>query len=377
MQDKRLPRKGPQVKRNPGSAVAKKLRRAIPKGVALTNADIKKVAERYKWSMPKALTEIKREYENLVNRYPGLTSPTKRVAIKLGWWYMPDKRFARAAIPTIAKELDIGHATVSRALKPLHEQQIVFTQSGGPSRPGSLGPTANKYVPDLGRVIDRDTGKLLKYPDYNAPARERMGGLKSSPHSEVMKSSPHSEVGVKRSNPRGCQESSPHSEVEYSSTSADANASPASADATASYAPAPREDQIGPLPEHDSDSVKIRFAQVKDLAYRSGVDSGGLIQLFKGKGTPAAMIGLQGICKREIFNFGKPTFGTLDHNRPNHGIKLGRVIVHEGEGRITFIEDGIALADLTPDSRLVIEYQVSPEYQIEAQAKVKELRGEV
>ncbi len=365
---------GPQVKR--------KACRTIPDGIALTVADILKLTKRAQGPKKNLASKIKWAFRTYIEKCPapskdrpGLTSATKRVACFLVDWYQLRDGYARPPISRIAEELSIGITSVKRAVAALHDLGIIFVKSGGPTRRQGFGTVASRYVPNFWLVINRDTGEIIKNANYDFMGLNAIRGAGDYAQNDTRGAYAQNDTRGDTLNAiRGAGDYAQNG-PRYLSTSAGANASPsASAGAAAAASAAPLEKEIGPLPKHDSDSVKVRFARLKDLAYRSGVPSNGLINLFAGKGTPAAMIGLQGICKREIFNFGKPVFGILENNPPAHGPKYGRVIIYGDEGAVDFVEDGLALTDLDSNSWLVIEYRVSPAYQIEAAAKVQELR---
>lgn len=364
-----------------------KTRRVIPAEAILTVAEVWKLPKRSQGSKKNPFAKIKRAFQTYINKCPapsragpGLTSAEKRVGILLADWYMPDKRYARASKATIVDELFIGTASVSRALKTLHDLEIVFTKSGGPSRRGSLGAVANKYVPNFWLVINPDTGAIIKNAKYDfSPANPR-GCQESLYQSGTRPPLYQNGTRSKRSNPRGCQESLYQTGTVYRSISAGANATPcASADAAATASAAPLKKQFGPLPKHDSDSVKIRFVQLGKLAAKLNKHPVALTKLFAGEGSSEIMTSLHTFCKNQIFTFGRPGNWILEYQLPDHGPEYGRVIIHGDRGRVDFVEDGnghlrISDLDSNNNSWLAIEYRVSPEYQIEVVAILQELQ---
>ncbi len=349
----------------------KRKRRTILKGVALTNADIAKVAERHGWSKKRAETEVKREYENLINGHPELTSATKRLAIKLSWWFMPDKRFARASIPTLAAALKIGHRTVERASATLHEQQIVFTESGGPSRRGSLGAVANKYVAHLRLVINPDTGELIKHRDYDIAARNSIVGLKSYRQNEGMNSYRQNDGTLKRSNP--CGASSRTVKMRESTVVQGGASLPASTDVPANAA-RPKDQSIlsginTPMPV-DAVDVKPLYIVVQTLEAHLKVT---IKELITGKARQEFL----DLVKAEAYTFGEAGNWIYDEQRPNPGTPYGHIIVNDDSGDVSYVEGQgrIDLSDLKPTDLLVIEYRPSSATTAAMDAKLKQLIG--
>ena len=59
----------------------KRTRRTVPPGVALTMADIEKLETRYQGPKKNPALYIKRAFQTYIEKCPGLTSTTKRVAV--------------------------------------------------------------------------------------------------------------------------------------------------------------------------------------------------------------------------------------------------------------------------------------------------------
>ncbi len=143
-----------------------KTRRVIPKQAIMTVAMMRKLPKRSQGPKKYPAAKLKAAMRHYINRCPALTSNPKRVGILLVDWYNPGRRKAWCSLATIADELSMGHATVSRAIATLHDLELVFTKSGGPSRKGSFGAVANEFVPNFWLVLNPATGAVIPCHRY-------------------------------------------------------------------------------------------------------------------------------------------------------------------------------------------------------------------
>ena len=375
MTKERLPENDSAVKNK------KRTRRVVPPGVALTVGDIEKLEARYQGPKKNPALYIKRAFQTYIEKCPapskdrpGLTSTTKRVACFLVDWYQLRDGYARPPNSRIAKELRIGIASVKRAVATLHDLGVVFVKSGGPTRRQGFGTVASRYVPNFSLVINWDTGAIIGNAKYEFVPLKPIRGAGDYAQNDTKGAYAQNEPRGEPLKPiRGAGDYA-QNEPRYLSTEADAHASP-TADAPG-YATAPQKKEFGPLPKQDSDSVKIRYIQLGTLADKLNKHPVAFDKLFGGEKLPGLMASFQDLCKEQIFTFGKPGNWILEHNAPNNGEKMGRIVVYEGMGKVDFVNGGdwLSLDKLKEESWLAIEYRVSPAYQIEVIEKIQELR---
>ena len=363
-------------------------RRVIPKGAVMTLAMMRKLPKRSQGPKKNPASKLKNALRTYINKCPhrDMTSSTKRVGVLLVDWYMPGKRYARASIGTIADELSMGHATVSRAFKTLHDLELVFIKSGGPARGRGFGAIANEFVPNFRLVVNPDTGAIIRNGNYDFAPENRQNSEESFPHFEGLNSYPHNEGGSNPENRQTSADSFPHTEGPYSDTiGAGASASPPSADAAVgSTSASPQvddsENHLGPdtpLPKY-GETVKVVYIQFRDLASNMDVEPKELKAAIGGKGQVETRRALDDLCKYNIFTFGKPRQTILKYNLPSDCTSFGHTIVYGDEERVSFVNGGrhrLSFDDLKMSSWLAIEYRVSSAYQAEAAAKMEAIRA--
>lgn len=356
--------KSPQVKQ--------KTRRLIPAGAAITLADIRKLPKRSQGPKKNPLSKIKWAFRTYLEKCPGLTSTTKRVACFLVDWYRLRDGYARPPISRIAQELSIGITSVKRAVAALHDLGIIFVKSGGPTRRQGFGTVASRYVPNFQLVINRDTGEIIKNAKYEfAPLNAIRGAgdyAQNGPRGAYAQNGPRGDTLKPIRGAGDYAQNGPR----YISTSAGANATPfASAGAAATASAAPHKKQSGsgvPMP-WETDSVKVRYGRVDILVANL---KSNLKNLIEGEGRQA----LHDLCKSEIFNFGKPRNWVFDEQRPKSGVPYGHIIINDDSRMVYFVEGGdsrIDLDNLKSSDLLVIEYRPSPATLTEVAAKLDAL----
>jgi len=363
-------------------------RRVIPKGAVLTVADIRKLPKRSQGPKKNPASKLKNALRTYINRcpHPSMTSSTKRVGVLLVDWYMPGKRYARASIGTIADELSMGHATVSRAFKTLHDLELVFIKSGGPARGRGFGAIANEFVPNFRLVVNPDTGAIIRNGNYDFSTQNRQTSAESFPHFEEVNSYPHNEGGSNSENRQTSAESFPHFEEPYSDTvGAGATASPPSADAAVgSTSASPHvddfENHLGPetpFPNTDGKTVFVVYIQFRDLASNMDVEPKELKAAIGGKGQVETRRALDGLCKHNIFTYGQPRHFIFENEPPLECASFGHIIVYGCKNRVSFVNaewPRLSFDDLKMSSWLAIEYRVSSAYQAKVAANLKAIQ---
>jgi hypothetical protein len=354
----------------------------------MTLAMMRKLPKRSQGPKKNPASKLKNALRTYINRcpHPSMTSSTKRVGVLLVDWYMTGKRYARASIGTIADELSMGHATVSRAFKTLHDLELVFIKSGGPARGRGFGAIANEFVPNFRLVVNPDTGAIIRNGNYDFSTQNRQTSAESFPHFEEVNSYPHNEG---RSNPENRQtsaESFPHFEEPYSDTvGAGATASPPSADAAVgSTSASPQVDDSEnhpgpdtPFPKTDGKTVFVAFVRCRDLVSNLDVEPKELKAAIRGKGPVETLLALDSLCKYNLFHFGQPRHFIFESQLPDDCCTFGHTIVYGDEGRVSFVNaewPRLSFDDITMSSWLAIEYRVSSAYQAEVAAKVKAIQ---
>ena len=368
------PQNSPQVKRNPGLPIAKKRRRSIPDGAAMKLPDLKKLSKRAQAGKKSPGYLLKRDFLDFLSLHPKVSAAYWKVAYVIVGHF--NFKYGRSwpSIQYIQEAAGVkSRRTVDNAVRFFHEEGLIFSQSGGY---GSV--RANEYAPNFRLILNCDTGEIVR----NAPY------LTADDNRTVSQS-------VSGANPRGCQvperkKCVPKSGAQKMRTEKSDNrqkyadpvrkkcapcsdsvmggapTSPASADAAAGSAPRPKD---------DVDPRKIGRILSASLAEHLGLTWEQLIDLITGRGEPGGVERLDGLCKSELFNMGKPTAGLLADKFPSGVGVFGHVVIHGLDGRVEYNEKGanhVQIGRLSPDQWLLLDYRPAPAYLIEVEKQLRE-----
>lgn len=328
----------------------KRKRRTIPDGMRLTITEVRGFPRRTRGPDKNLLLKIRRRYIKYIADCPYLNSNEKFVIIKIAEWFNLKDGFTRAAIPTLAESVGVSHATVERAVKTAYDAGLMGIKPGGPSRKGSFGPVANKYVLAFRLVINDANNLLIQNAPYHFLPRTVNGEAKSSPQM----SSPQIEGSVDPKNPSVEAESSPQIEgVRDNVIGGAKNAAPSdSADAAATGSATRRERiQLEPLP---TDHIKMKmksdlFFGLAENCLRDGtvgeMDPDRLREIIEGNGEVEFL---------RTWCAGKAIY----NEPPPDGVPFAHVIIYGDRNPMT-CEEGdcgeIALHDLKPTGWIAVE----------------------
>jgi len=109
--------------------------------------------------------KVKREMAAYIQRHPELSNGAKLVGALLVSWYSESKRCAWPSNKTVSEELAIGVRRVQEYTAELHEQGLIYKVVGGGWDKGTVRHTSNRYYPAFSRVVNQDTGHIIR----NAP----------------------------------------------------------------------------------------------------------------------------------------------------------------------------------------------------------------
>ena len=340
----------------------KRKRRTIPEGMRLTVTEVRGLPRRTRGPDKNLLVKIRRRYIRYIAACPYLNSNEKIVINKVAEWFNLSDGFARAAYVTLAESTGVSPATVKRALRTAYDAGLMGIKTGGQSTKGSFGPVANKYVPAFRLVINAASGLLIENAPYHFLPRKVNGEAKSVGQKPVGQIDPIVETPKPNGEAKSLGQIDPvHANV------GGASASPARADAPSVGAPRKKE---------NATPRKIGRILSASLAEYLGLTWEGLIELITGGGTQADIEKLDDLCKRELFNMGKPTAGLLAERFPIGTAVFGHVVICGLTGKVEYNEKGanhVQIGRLSPDQWLAIDYRSSPDYLIEVEKKLREI----
>lgn len=356
----------PERLRHSTGRLAKKTRRVIPPGAVMSLAYVRKLPKRSRGPRKFPDMRIRFAFRHYINRHPDLTPVTKLVAEYIIRLYNFKLEKAWPSIATIADELSVGHATVSRAVKTLHDLGLIFIKSGGPSRRGSFGPKANEFVPNFWLVLNQETGAIIKnakYPENEGttPHTSAASRKKSLPQNRKTPL-PQNEGSKKHANTRKYAESFPQNEGPCSDNGVGGASVPPFADAHGSTAPPEKE------PEIDITGYETRefFITLKTLARELGITP----ERFLTSGNGAAGSRLDNLCYKNVFNGGKVVRGfCLEPSRPKNtwNFVCLELIAKAGTYRELKTKFNTAPDQVNGDSPVFIQYRIPPQVQEQAE----------
>lgn len=391
MSKKRLPNSGPIVNR---------IRHKVEEGFVITARELTRGMDpdcvgktrqgrinNSAYHIKKAILAWADAFPKKINGVPtGFTPAVRDVFKALAWALLMDRGYAVFSYDGLADTARCDRSTAHQSINYLRKRGLLQFKTGKGWEQKQRRNLANQYTVNLWAFINPETGEIID-PPYHTGTYEweltaavfrsklknptmvtrRDAGLRGvrekANHSRKFRRGSDQENGVPP--PDHSRNFRP-----YKSNGKGGASLPASADAAAS-APPP-ENQVEPLPTQDSDSVKVVYAQVNALASQAGIHWTGLVKMLGGVDMPTARVKLLTFLKSEIVNYGKATAGALQYDLPN-GVDRGRLVVEEGTGTLTYVEDGIALADLTDKSLLAIEYRISETFQVEIAEKLQKI----
>jgi hypothetical protein len=304
-----------------------------------------------------------------------VTPNTKRVADVLIDWYRPGRRHSWASRETLANELAIAQSTVSAAIAVLHDLGLIYTKTGG------FGAKANEFVPNFRLVINPDTGSIIKNDSFkksrvsadstDSTARlESVESVESQAHSkgeavpneagdpqtsanvvsDAEDSTGENPVSDNRTQEKGCDPQTSANVVSdirtpyCVSNKRGAPASPTSPGGSA----------VG-TPAHEKGLT--RYITFHKLGFYLDLGPKDLKAAIGGRGSVKDQKDLDDVCRHCLYTAEGKTLGLFDKELPSDGLDYGHVVIHGGEGRVSFVEDGIPYASLKQSSWLGIEYR--------------------
>ena len=305
----------------------KRKRRTIPDGMRLTITEVRGFPRRTRGPDKNLLFKIKRRYIKYIAACPYLNSNEKFVIIKVAEWFNLKDGFTRAAYVTLAESIGVSTATVKRALRTAYDAGLIGIKSGGPSRKGSFGPVANKYVLAFRLVINDASGLLIENAPYHFLPRTVNGEAKSVGQKPVGQIDPIVKTLTVNVEAKSLGQIDPlHANVGGAPAPL-----PASADAAASASPRPKEESEILPP--DSENVKVKFVQFAALASHRSDDMAPdhLIEILD----DATEDGVSERYANVEFLRSWCENGSIDTRLPDHGTPYAHIILHGNKSPMT------------------------------------------
>ena len=358
------------VNRKDGPPV-EKTRRTIPENAPVTQKHLGKLTKR----VTRMESKLKWAMQDYLRYHPGVTAAMWSVLCVIVDLVDFRDGLAYPSIEYIQKKADVkSRRTVDNAIRFAHDEGLIFVQSGGLNGRGLK--RSSRYAPNFLLILNVERGEIIRNCTY-LTARENWAvvGVNFAVDArgcavlERKKCVPDLErkkcVPKQGTNRRKYATLERKKCVQQRSDNVGGGASlPAPADAGAS---APQENQVDPR--------SIGRILGSSLAEHLGLTWEQLIGLITGRGEPGAVEGLDGLCKSELFNMGKPTAGLLQDKFPSDVGVFGHVVIHGLDGRVTYNEKGanhVQIGRLSPDQWLLLDYRPAPAYLIEVEKQLRE-----